>query len=144
MKIKLKAKNKKFQNQMIDLIRAELVEVDMLLDDYFEAELNECGMKWFSFNEEKTKNPSELVRVSVWSLDGNCLNVEEMLMGKYIWLGDLVASIDNNGILKYIAEENKPGIIADEIRQLFARFCGGLVAGKMAEVVEVRVNMKVI
>lgn len=139
--MKIKIKNKKFQNQIINLIRAELAEVDVMMDDYFDGDLNECGMKWFGFNQEKVKNDSELLRVSVWSLDGNCLNVEDMLSGKYVWLGDMVAMIDRFGVLKYVADENAKGLIVDDLMELFKGFCGGKVACKLAEVVEVKVRM---
>ena len=122
-------------------LQKDLSEVDCMMDDYFEAEANECGMKWFSFNEEKKKADDELVRVSVWSLDANCFDVEEMVNSKYVWLGDVVAKLDKTGKLIYNNNENAQGLIAGELFELFKGFCGGKVACVCPNVVEVKINL---
>lgn len=136
-----KIKTKKDLNELILMLRESLNEIDCLMDDYFEYEKNDCGMKWFSFNEEKRRANNELIRVSVWSLDGNCFDVEEMLASKYVWLGDLVLKIDNKGKLIFENQENRSGLIADDLMELFRGFCGGKIACVMPNNVDVRVRV---
>ncbi len=126
---------------LVSQLREDLSEIDCMMDDYFEAEANECGMKWFSFNEEKNRGKDELVRISVWSLDANCYDVEEMLASKYVWLGDLVTRIDEKGNLRYVNCENAKGLIAEDLVELFRGFCGGKVACVMPNCVEVKINL---
>lgn len=137
----MKTKIKNNLDSIVGVLREDLREVDCLMDDYFDAEANECGMKWFSFNEEKLRRVDELVRISVWSLDANCFDVEEMMSSKYVWLGDLVARIDSRGNLVYVNDENSSGLIAEDLVELFKGFCAGKVVCGMPNQVEVRVRM---
>lgn len=137
----MKTKTKNNLDEVLMSLREDLSEIDCLMDDYFEAEANECGMKWFSFNEEKKRGEDELVRISVWSLDANCFDVEEMMNSKYIWLGDLTAKLDSKGKLIYEKGENAKGLIAEDLMELFRGFCGGKVACVMPNCVDVRVRI---
>lgn len=138
--MKTKTNRKDFYNSIVTVLRDDLKEVDCMMDDYFELEANanECGQKWFSFNEEKLRGDDELTRVSVWTLDTRCANLEEMIDGKYVWLGDLVAKMNNGGKIIYENKENRKGLIAEELYDLFMGFCGGKVACAFPKVVEVK------
>ena len=138
---KTKPIKKSVQNGVVEIMRQELKDIDCLLDDYFESQPNDYGQKWFSFNEAEVMGDEEVLRISVWSLNNDIVADNEFFDTYYIWVGDIIASLDRKGKLKFKKENTRKGKVADDIFDIFKGFCGGKVACSFPEVVEVKLKI---
>ena len=138
---KNKNQDNSFRQSLQEILKEELKDVDCFLDDYYEKETDEGGMKWFSFNETNTMEGSEVMRVSVWGLKKGFLQIENDDSFYYEWLGDVVMNLAQNGGLKFKKMEKQKGLIADDIFEMFKGICSGIVAGSFPKVIEVKLKI---
>lgn len=126
---------------VVEIMRQELKDIDCLLDDYFESQPNDMGQKWFSFNESRVMDDGEVLRISVWSLNNDVMVNNPLFDSHYVWVGDVIAILDEKGKLKFNKENTRKGKVADDIFEMFKGFCGGKVACSFPEVVEVKLKI---